>query len=317
MTVTRSVAALLLALVTAFAGAGLHAHAATPLVDAPFVRSVLGKPGTVILEARGVPKAAYLVGHIPGSVYTDYAKDGWREKNAAGIDGMLPPPEKIAKLIGSFGIDNDTHVIIVHEGRTAADVGNATRIYWTFKVMGHDKVSILDGGFTGWASAIDPQTKKPINPLSTEDVKPGQKIFKPAFRAEMVVTADEVKKAMAAGTPLIDNRPYDFFIGLNRSPAAKRAGTIPGAVSLPEGWLTDNGGGRFRTREQLLKLYRAQSISPTGAHITFCNTGHWASLGWFVSSELLGNSAVRMYDGSMAEWTHDASRPVDVKMKID
>ncbi|HRD75008.1 MAG TPA: rhodanese-like domain-containing protein, partial [Hyphomicrobiaceae bacterium] len=195
--------------------------------------------------------------------------------------------------------------------------GTATRIYWTFKVMGHDKVSILDGGFIGWASAIDAQTKKPVNPLATDDVKPVAKTFKPAFRAEMIVTAEEVKSAAAAGTPMVDNRPYDFYVGLNKSPAAKRAGTIPGAVSLPEGWLTENGGGRFRTRDQLLKLYRAQSISPTAAHITFCNTGHWASLGWFVSSELLGNKSVRMYDGSMAEWTHDASRPVDVKVKLD
>ncbi|MGH6815294.1 MAG: sulfurtransferase, partial [Hyphomicrobiaceae bacterium] len=46
-----------------------------------------------------------------------------------------------------------------------------------------------------------------------------------------------------------------------------------------------------------------------------CSTGHWASLGWFVSSEILGNKDAKMYPGSMAEWTADAGRPVEQKVK--
>ncbi|HRD75009.1 MAG TPA: rhodanese-like domain-containing protein, partial [Hyphomicrobiaceae bacterium] len=112
---TRRVAQAMIAGTFAVFAAGLTSAAPsmTPLVDAAFLRANLGKPGLVVLEARGLPKAAYLVGHIPGAVFTDYGKDGWREKSAAGVDGMLPPPEKVAKLIGSLGIDNDSHVIIV------------------------------------------------------------------------------------------------------------------------------------------------------------------------------------------------------------
>jgi thiosulfate/3-mercaptopyruvate sulfurtransferase len=293
--------------------------AVTPLVSVDWLKSNLGKAGIVILDVRsggGVPKAGYLAGHIPGAVFTDYAKAGWREKNAAGVGGMLPSPSKLEGVIGAHGIDNGSHVVLVPEGRTAADMGAATRLYWTFKVLGHDAVSILDGGFQAWIRPVD-KDKKPINPLETMEVKPAQKKFTAKVRSEMIIGTADVEKARAAGQPLVDNRPLDFFMGLTKSPAAKTGGTIPGAMSVPEGWLTENGGGTFRSKSQLAKIYEIQKVPTSGAQINFCNTGHWASLGWFVASELLGNQEAKMYDGSMAEWTQDAKRPVDRKVKLD
>ncbi len=73
--------------------APVAAWAAEPLVDVAWLKANLGKPGMVILSVRsggGVGKDAWLKGHIPGAVFTDYAKDGWREKTAAGIEGQLP-----------------------------------------------------------------------------------------------------------------------------------------------------------------------------------------------------------------------------------
>ena len=37
--------------------------------------------------------------------------------------------------------------------------------------------------------------------------------------------------------------------------------------------------------------------------IAYCNTGHWAATDWFVLSAVLGRPDVRLYDGSMVEWT--------------
>jgi thiosulfate/3-mercaptopyruvate sulfurtransferase len=44
--------------------------------------------------------------------------------------------------------------------------------------------------------------------------------------------------------------------------------------------------------------------------VSYCNTGHWAATDWFVLHEVLGRSNVRLYDGSMVEWSADARRPV-------
>ena len=183
--------------------------------------------------------------------------------------------------------------------------------------MGHDKVSVLDGGMAAWLR-IDDKTKQPAYPVETADVSPAQgKSFKIAVRKEMLISKDDVKAAIQSKMPLVDNRPPDFYVGLSRSPAAKKSGTIPGAVNLPEAFLTKNNGGFFRSKGELELLHKLVGLQTTGRQIAFCNTGHWASLGWFVASEIMGNKDVQMYDGSMAEWTADASLPVEQKMKVE
>ena len=54
-----------------------------------------------------------------------------------------------------------------------------------------------------------------------------------------------------------------------------------------------------------------------GKQISFCNTGHWASLGWFVGSELMGNADVALYDGPMVEWSADESLPMERRISIE
>ena len=56
-------------------------HAATPLVDVAWITANAGKSGIVFVDLRG--NAAYLRGHVPGAIHTNYGKDGWREKNSA------------------------------------------------------------------------------------------------------------------------------------------------------------------------------------------------------------------------------------------
>ena len=138
----RQISFLLAAFVLALALPGA-ATAQGALVEAAWLKENLGKPGLVVVDLRAT-KDVYLKSHIPGAVWTDYAKGGWRVKDKNGVEGMLPPPDAIASLVSSLGIDNGTHVILVSEGQRAQDMGTATRIYWTFKILGHDRLSILN-----------------------------------------------------------------------------------------------------------------------------------------------------------------------------
>lgn len=298
----------------------MHATAADPLVDVEWVKANLDNPEVVFLDVRGKiagkSKTDYLRAHIPGAVYTAYMKDGWRAKDKTGTPGMLAPVEKLESLIGSLGIDNNTHVVIVPNGGKAVDVGTGTRIYWTFKVLGHDNVSLLDGGMAAYTKEIDKATKKPVNPLEKGAVTADAKTFKANLREEMLITKEDVVKAQEGGVSIVDHRPHNQFLGINQHGAAKRPGTIPGASNVPENWLTQNGGGSFRSKDALQKLYQAANVSTTGEQINFCNSGHWASLGWFASHELLGNKEAKMYDGSMLEWSADASLPMELKVDL-
>jgi thiosulfate/3-mercaptopyruvate sulfurtransferase len=287
----------------------LQAFAAIePLVDVEWVKANTGKPGIVFIDFQ--PATDYLRGHIPGAVNSNYGKDGWREERADKVPDMLPAKfDALADMIGKLGIDNQTHVVLVPPGMSSTDMGIGTRVYWTFKVLGHDKVSLLDGGMAAY-------TRDKKNPLQTGGTKPEAKSFKVEVRKEMIVTMDDVKKARAAGVLLVDNRPEDQFAGINRHPKATESGTIEGAKNLPNTWMTVNGMGEFRKRAQLEQLYKVAAVPTSGEQINFCNTGHWASVGWFVSSELMGNKKAKLYDGSMTEWTMLKGGSVEQKVRL-
>ena len=296
------------------------AHAAEPLVDVEWAKANVGNPDVVFLDVRGAiagkSKTDYLRAHIPGAVYTDYLKDGWRSKDKSGTPGQLSPVPKLEALIGGLGIGNDTHVVVVPHGGKALDLGTATRIYWTFKVLGHDNVSVLNGGMVAYTKEVDKETKKPVNPLEKGATKVEAKTFKASLREEMLVSKEDVIAAQEAGKLIVDHRPNSQFLGINKHGRAKRSGTIPGAVNLPENWLTQNGGGAFREPSALEQLYQAANVATDGEQINFCNSGHWASLGWFASHELLGNKSARLYDGSMLEWSADENLPIEQKIVL-
>ena len=234
------------------------AQAADPLVDVDWVKSNLDNPDVVFLDVRGglagKSKTDFLRAHIPGAVYTNYLKDGWRSKDAGGTPGQLSSPEKLEALIGGLGIGNDTHVVIVPNGGKALDMGTGTRIYWTFKVLGHDNVSLLNGGMVAYTKEVDKETKKPINPLEKGAAKVAAKTFKANLQTDMLITKADVVKAQEAGSLIVDHRPHSQYVGINKHGKAKKAGTIPGALNLPENWITQNGGGSFRDKASLAKI---------------------------------------------------------------
>ncbi|RDD63663.1 sulfurtransferase [Ferruginivarius sediminum] len=281
------------------------AQAASPLVDADWLHDNLGQSDLVVLDVRnaidGGSREIYEQGHIPGAVYSNYLEDGWRVERD-GVPGQLPPIADLEKLIGGLGIDNDDHVVVTAGGTSALDMGSATRVYWTFKVLGHEEVSVLNGGHKAYAAAY---------PLQTGWNAPEATEFAGQFQPQYVATREQVAKAVKSGVTLIDNRPHAQHIGAKKHPKAATPGTIPGANNVEESKLTVNGG-TFVDAEQLGALLSEAGVESGGEQITFCNTGHWASLGWFAQSEILGNKQARMYDGSMTDWTKHG-QPVEVK----
>ena len=302
--------AALLAMVAVALGPALAAEV-SPLVDAAWVSGKGTKAGVVILDIRnklgGGSEAVFREGHIPGAVYSDYLSAGWRTK-VDNVPGQLPPVSNLEALIGGLGIDNDSHVVVVSGGTSALDMGSATRVYWTFKVLGHDKVSILDGGYRAYVA--DPKNLIEMGPVS-----PKAKRFTAHFRPGMVADRDSVQAAQKAGVALIDMRPPEQYRGEQKHGMAKRAGTIPGAVNVPESQIT-TADGTFVGTKRLGELLAAVGVEPDQDAIAFCNTGHWASLGWFAKSEILGRKNVKLYDGSMVDWAAQDDLPIENKGRV-
>lgn len=296
----RAVAALLL--LAALAGPSA-VRAAEPLVSPAWLQQNLGKPGLVVLDIRsaldGGGAEAFAKAHVPGAIHTDYDKAGWRVTRN-GVPFMLPTLAELEKLIGELGIDETNHVVVVPAGVHATDLGAATRVYWTLKVSGVKEISLLDGGVAAWTAAGYPVESGP--PAITPT------IFSAALDRRPLAALDEVQRiSREGGGTLVDARAPAFFAGKEKGMGVQAYGHIPGAVNIDHAALYDETANRLKPKAALAEIL---SPVPPGPVATYCNTGHWASITWFVLSELLGREDARLFAGSMAEWSADQNRPV-------
>ena len=286
-----------------------QAHAVEALVDTQWVKENLRDTNIIFLDVRSNFKI-FKKAHIPGAIFTHYVKDNWRvagKKRGKKVPGLLPSSGHLEKLISRLGISNDNHIIVVPAGQSPADLGVATRIYWTFKIAGHEQVSVLNGGMAAYIAAKLPLSSK-VNVRA-----PSQFLVKSNYLA----TESDVVTAIDQKEKIIDSRTPSQYLGFNKSGRAHRAGTLPTAINVPGEYLTVNGGGVFRSKAALKKLYGVLDAPHDQSAVVFCNTGHWASLGWFVHSEILGIASTKMYDGSMAEYTTSEELPLKRKVILD
>ncbi|MBT5779420.1 MAG: sulfurtransferase [Rhodospirillaceae bacterium] len=274
---------------------------AKPLVDAAWSVSRIGAENIRFLDIRGGGAADFEAGHIPGAVYSDYFNAGWRVTGQDGTPGMLPPVADLERLLGQLGISNTKHVVIVARGLSAVEMASAARVFWTFKVLGHDAVSILDGGMTAYRALAGA-------PLEGGAVNHEKAMFTASYRPALVASKADVISAQQAGGALLDLRPESQFTGARGPRFMREKGTIAGARNLPLTGLTNDGV--FKTPAVLAELFSEAHVTAGEPLTCFCNTGHMAALGWFVAYALLGNDAARLYDGSMAEWSQDPGREI-------
>jgi thiosulfate/3-mercaptopyruvate sulfurtransferase len=277
-----------------------------PLVSPEWLAGHLSDPDVAVLDVRMAAgedgRAAFEAGHIPGAVFTDYAKDGWRAAKGMAV-GMLPDGAALAQLFGRLGLEPGQHVVVVPTGLNTSDFSAAARVYWTLKVAGHRRLSLLDGGWERWRE--DPARPVETGPGRARSATSYPVHIERRLRAEVA----EVEEATETGaaTPL-DARGLGYFEGREKSPQALRAGRLPGARHLDQAQAYDPAKHGLKPLDELERLYAAVPDEPV---ISFCNTGQAAATNWFVLSELLGREDVRLYDGSMSEWTQDEGRAVE------
>lgn len=273
----------------------------SPLISPDKLAQRLNEPDLLILDVRP-GREAFEAGHIPGAVHSDYAADGWRVSRG-GAGGLLPDATDLSALFGRLGLRPGQHVVVVSAGTGANDFNAAARVYWTLKVAGHQPVWLLDGGFSGWTR--DPSRPVEAGPAQPRPASEYPVTINAALRAEI---ADVEGAIDGRSATLVDGRSAAAFEGREKSPQARVGGRLPGAILADMTGAYDANANRLRPREELERFF---AKVPEGEAISYCNTGHSAAGNWFVLSEILGRPGVKLYDGSMTQWTQDPARPVE------
>ena len=288
---TPRLASLLLAAVCLLGGPLAFAleHPAA-LLSAEQLKPLVGQPNVRLLDIRA-PKE-FAAGHIPGAVNTPYGQ----YRGPADNPGKLPTAEHLTQVVQRAGIRADQHVIVIHGGSNHTEFGAAARVYWTLKVGGLTKLSVVDGGTRAWKDAG--------GELATEARQVEPSDFTYVYDQSQIVTREELAQIIRdENTPrLLDARPAPFFKGEVKPATAARYGTLPGADSFDNAQFFAADGFRLKPRAELLALVQ-QTGADRGDTVSFCNTGHWAATNWFVISEIAGNRAARLYPASMVEWS--------------
>jgi thiosulfate/3-mercaptopyruvate sulfurtransferase len=267
------------------------ALAAPPLLAPAELNALLKSPAVRVIDIRD-PKA-YADKRIPGAVSAPYGE--WR--GPAANPGELPELPKLTALVQRLGLTPATHAVVVSSGADTTDFGAAARVYWTLKVLGLKELSVLNGGVKAWAQANLPQDAVAVNVAASN--------FAPTVDKSLIATRDEVKAQIETGKGrLVDSRPADFFNGDTRHQAAKLPGTLKGAVNLEHSRWFAPGTSNLAAPEEIRRIAATLPAASADADtVSFCNTGHWAATNWFALSEVAGQKNVKLYAGSMVEWT--------------
>ena len=278
-----------------------RAETVPPIVDVAWLAQRVCGEDLVVLDLRRSQRN-FEAEHVPCAVHSDYYNGGWRTVRD-GVENMVPDPARLEALIGGLGIDNDSHVVLVTAALDMFSPAEVARVYFIFRYLGHDRVSILEGGIGAWTAEWD-------NDIEVGPVEPEAVTFVAKLRADIIATRADVEVALAEGSTLVDMRANDHFLGINSSRVVLRPGSIPGAANLPMMWLVVDGELRYRTPEQLRRLWGVAGLDADAPQILFCNSGLESSIGWLSLGGLLENTNVRLYDGSLADWSADVTLPM-------
>src|SRR5690606_12445751 len=273
----------------------------TTLVQAETLAVALERPDLVIVDCRfslldpSAGEHAYLTSHLPGAAYAHLERDlSDLGKHGEGRHPWPDTPAFLARL-SRWGVAPESQVIAYDDG----DGAFAARLWFMLRTLGHQKVAVLDGGWSRWTALG--------LPVATAARAAGASSYDADFDAARLFDATAVQAHLAAGGMLVDARAPARFRG-EEEPIDRIAGHVPGAVNRP--YAQNLVDGRFKSPMQLAAEFRellegrdpSEVVAMCGSGVTACHN--------LLAMERAGLKGAKLYTGSWSGWIADPARPV-------
>ena len=242
----------------------------------------------VILDAR--EKAKYEAGHIPGSIWVDHT--AWAKAFGDGTDA-----KGWSQRIGELGVTATSKVVVLDDNLTK----EAARIWWILKYWGVADARLLNGGWKVWTTGKHTVTDAAATLVPSE--------FKAVAQGDRLATKAFLIKAIDGGKlQIVDARSEKEFCGTEKM-NNKKSGAMPGAKQLEWTDLLDSTTQRFKTADEMKKLFTDAGVALDKPSATHCQSGGRASVMAF-GMELMGAKDVRNYYRSWSEWGNADDTPI-------
>lgn len=269
----------------------------SPLVETAWLAEHLGDPCVAVIEAswhlggKRDARGEFRAQHVPGARFFDIEEFS---DHTTDLPHMMPTPEAFAAGVGALGIGDDTSVVVYD----AAGIYSAPRAWWMLRAMGHDRVTVLNGGLPKWLREGRPVVGGWPAPLNAH--------FTPRPRPNLIRDFDAMR-ANLTGQPeqVVDARSPSRFRGEEAEPrAGLRAGHIPGARNVYYADLL-TPDGTMKDADVLRSIFAERGVDLSRPAVTSCGSGITASI-ILLALETAGAKRTALYDGSWTDW---GSRP--------
>jgi thiosulfate/3-mercaptopyruvate sulfurtransferase len=274
-----------------------------PLVETAWLAEHLAAPDVHVVDAtyflpneEGDARAGYAEAHIPGAVFFDIDDIA---DDRSELPHMLPPPEKFSSRVRKLGLGDGVRIVVYDQ----RGLWSAPRVWWTFKVFGHDDVAVLDGGLPKWL-AEGRRVEEGVT-------RPGERHFTARMNSLMVRDRGQMLANLERRREqVVDARSSGRFEGRDPEPRpALRGGHIPGSLSLPHGELLDPETRALKPPEELRTRFEAAGVDFKQPVVTTCGSGITAAV-LALALELAGHRRVALFDGAWADWGRPGETPV-------
>lgn len=272
-----------------------------PIVSTDWLEAHLGDEDLVVIDVRWAEH--YLAGHIPGAISVPFGLvSAWADSGDLILE--LPGTEGLLKTIGDCGLIAESKVVIVgplpEPGVPPYALADSVRVAVTLIYAGVRNAAVLAGGHAKWESEGRPTTTDvpTITPVP----------YSSAVDSDSWVSTGYVKEHIGKAV-LIDGRNPEDFFGASVDTFADMRGHIPTARCLPMIWVWKTDG-TYRPVELIRDM--AGGVIGEDKHqeiICYCGAGGYASAWWFLLTQLLGYTDVKIYDGSLEAWV-DEGNPI-------
>lgn len=276
----------------------------SPLVSTDWLEQNLDRQGLVILDAS----MEKVIGREPIVYERPIAIPNSRKLDLEGafcdLDSSqthaLPGSEQFTREAQRLGIDSESEIVIYDN----QGIYSAPRAWYMFRLMGLEKVYVLDGGLPKWIEEGRPTVADTAAAPWPEGSMVGNAQPGMFCDSAYLLGCLEEKEFV-----VVDARSNGRFLGQAEEPrAGVRKGRIPGSVNLPFAEVLD--GDQFKSPDELAEIFSNLLPEQSSRLVFSCGSGITACI-ILLASVICGYQQQILYDGSWADWGSDLTLPIE------